>query len=383
MPLDLNSRFRLRKVPSSHRHGLNIRRQGVHTQIVLLVALALLCSCSRGNRGREPDWTFSTFHLRFWHGWCSMTKPVILDNVLYVGGGYFYDRETSLYAIDLGTRKVLWKYPTRVYFLSEVLVTTTTVYVGTGDSLLALNTKDGTLAWRHAGGPRFLVVENGKVFASGSNVIEALDAPTGNQVWLIRAKNMLFGPVALGASLYYVDDTRLYEVSQKNGALLSTFPQFRKVAAPRAIEGKLLFNSEVSEQPREWISVVLDPETRQFQALGGELLAYQDGILYLHAADGRVLAVEAATGRELWQSNRLPTFDRGGFVFHGNVMYQANWIVAGELDAFDQQSGSLLWKFKPGPKGLFFETPVVYHDSLFATNENCNLYMFDLPKPEQ
>jgi alcohol dehydrogenase (cytochrome c) len=87
--------------------------------------------------------------------------------------------------------------------------------------------------------------------------------------------------------------------------------------------------------------------------------AYLDGRLFRGANDGRVYALDAATGRELWNV-RAADPDRGetfpaapvawkGRVFIGNAGGD-NLGVTGRMMAFDAASGGRLWSFEIVPR---------------------------------
>jgi alcohol dehydrogenase (cytochrome c) len=93
-------------------------------------------------------------------------------------------------------------------------------------------------------------------------------------------------------------------------------------------------------------------------------VAYHDGRLFRGANDGRVYALDAATGRELWNvraadPERGETFPAapvawGGRVYLGNAGGD-NLGVAGRMMAFDAATGGRLWSFdlvaRNGPAG--------------------------------
>ncbi|MCB2015704.1 MAG: PQQ-dependent dehydrogenase, methanol/ethanol family [Sphingobium sp.] len=94
-------------------------------------------------------------------------------------------------------------------------------------------------------------------------------------------------------------------------------------------------------------------------------LAYENGKLFLGSFDGRLIAINARTGKELWQTS---TLDRPGSrititgaprVFKGKVVIGqggADWGARGYVSAYDANTGEMLWRFytvpgKPGTDG--------------------------------
>ena len=86
-------------------------------------------------------------------------------------------------------------------------------------------------------------------------------------------------------------------------------------------------------------------------------LAYWGGKIYIGANDGRLIALDAKTGRELWASRVFPEGSRkaingaprayDGKVFIGNS--GAEFGNRGYVDAYDANSGKRLWRFYTVP----------------------------------
>ena len=97
-------------------------------------------------------------------------------------------------------------------------------------------------------------------------------------------------------------------------------------------------------------------------------VAVYKGRVYVASLDGRLIALDAATGRELWQVNTLIDRERdytitgaprvaNGKVFIGNG--GAEYGVRGYVTAYDADSGKQIWRFYtvPGDPSLPFEHP--------------------------
>jgi outer membrane protein assembly factor BamB len=99
----------------------------------------------------------------------------------------------------------------------------------------------------------------------------AFDAASGRQLW---AKQTRISPLTLAAdseNVYYHDGESLYSLDQENG------------------------------NPT-WIT---EPVTRRRQFtfnFGPRLVIYRDVVLYA-GGDGRMISVDTATGKQLWESN--------------------------------------------------------------------------------
>src|SRR5207248_3927419 len=104
--------------------------------------------------------------------------------------------------------------------LSTAAFDGTRLYVGGGTppdpadpeargSVVAIDPANGTVLWRHAfPGPVIAPVStvNGVVFAAGGNLVEALDASSGNVLWSYRTDSLLYGGIAIAGNAIFVGD---------------------------------------------------------------------------------------------------------------------------------------------------------------------------------
>ena len=94
------------------------------------------------------------------------------------------------------------------------------LYVGGGNApgsnnpylngtVVAIDPLTGKILWRHGfPGPVLAPIStvNGVVFATGSNLIEALDAKSGNVLWSFRTDGTIFGGIAIAGDTIFVGD---------------------------------------------------------------------------------------------------------------------------------------------------------------------------------
>ena len=106
-----------------------------------------------------------------------------------------------------------------------------------------------------------------------------------------------------------------------------------------------------------------DPEVNRAWAVNGccdavtRGVAYEDGQIFIGTLDGRLLAVDAETGTELWSVLTIDPSQRytitgaprvvNGKVFIGNG--GAEFGVRGYISAYDANNGELLWRFYTVP----------------------------------
>jgi PQQ-dependent dehydrogenase (methanol/ethanol family) len=94
-----------------------------------------------------------------------------------------------------------------------------------------------------------------------------------------------------------------------------------------------------------------------------------NGKIYIGTLDGRLVAVEAATGRQLWEVMTVPvgqnyTITGAPRVFDGKVLIGnggAEYGARGFVTAYDAETGSQVWRFHtvPGDPKLPFENPAL------------------------
>jgi quinohemoprotein ethanol dehydrogenase len=134
-----------------------------------------------------------------------------------------------------------------------------------------------------------------------------------------------------------------------------------RVKAYDAATGKPLWSYD-PEVPGEWaVNACCDVVNRG--------VAVWDGKVFVGSFDGRLIALDAATGRELWDVNTIDrtkpyTITGAPRVVKGKVLIGnggAEFGVRGYVSAYDAQSGALAWRFYtvPGNPADGFEQPIL------------------------
>lgn len=180
-------------------------------------------------------------------------------------------------------------------------------------------------------GPRYA---GGSVYVGGvDGRVHAVDARTGTERWSFRAGGEIRTrpTVADGAVYFQADDGFLYKLG--------------------ATGGEEIWRVQVVEKPVERLPFD-DPKSR-YDRFGSDVTA-SGGRLYLGTHDGRVLALDPATGARLW------AYAAGEAVLaapavHGDRVYAGSFD--GHVHALDATSGALLWK--RDTRGAVVSTPAV------------------------
>ncbi len=121
---------------------------------------------------------------------------------------------------------------------------------------------------------------------------------------------------------------------------------YAAVYAVDAVSGKLLWKYD----PETWKH---GPAAMHFSFGANRGVAYEDGRVFVAALDGRLIALDAKTGKELWVQQSVPAgmFNistgaprtMNGKVIIGNA--GADFGARGFVTAFDGKTGKLLWRF--------------------------------------
>ncbi len=121
---------------------------------------------------------------------------------------------------------------------------------------------------------------------------------------------------------------------------------YAAVYAVDAVTGKLLWKYD----PQTWKH---NPMAMHFSFGANRGVAYENGKVFVSALDGRLIALDAKSGKELWVANAVPAGmlnvstgaprTMNGKVIIGNA--GADFGVRGFVTAFDAQTGKQLWRF--------------------------------------
>jgi quinohemoprotein ethanol dehydrogenase len=134
-----------------------------------------------------------------------------------------------------------------------------------------------------------------------------------------------------------------------------------KVVALNAATGALLWTYDPKVPPEWGVNACCDVVNRGVAAWGGKL--------FLGTLDGRLIALDAATGKRVWETltidrNYRYTITGAPRVVKGKVIIGnggAEMCVRGYVSAYDVNTGKLAWRFYtvPGDPAKPFESPIL------------------------
>lgn len=233
------------------------------------------------------------------------SSPCVNNGIVYVGSG-----DSSLYAIEAQDGKLKWRTKTKGIIRSSPFVYEEAVYVGSFDGFIyAFKTDDGSEIWKFRTyvqvqpSPR---VANGIVYCgSRSAFFYAIDAKTGKQIWKYDyLGSWVESSAAIMDSVVYVGSS-----------------DAKNVYAFKAKTGKQLWKCNANGYP--WSSPI-----------------YDNGIIYIGYAGfnrdttiksgGGILAINAATGKKIWEIDCGKTSTIGGVI--SSPVVNNNTVYYGSLD---------------------------------------------------
>lgn len=277
-------------------------RWPVITAVLALVTLGILTSSCTGIGSPR--------------GWAS---PVLSDDLLLVS---HRDELVALKVDELwisGRLDVRWRFPSgeedddidAVALYGTPAATADAVFVPTYDGILyALDREDGTVIWSYeTDGPLIggvAVSDDTVYFGSSDGKVYALDAASGERRWKpFETGDEIWSTPAIDGEAVYVTslDHRLYALDAANGTERWSFKTGAGIASPPVVDketGFILvggFDSRlraIDPEPREEVWSVEADNWFWTEPL------VSDGVVYAGSLDGRVFAVDAASGDSVW-----------------------------------------------------------------------------------
>jgi len=262
------------------------------------------------------------------------------------------------------------------------------------------NVGDLKLKWQNplGGNGPDPVLANGVVYFNNGNILYALNAGTGAQLWSysVGAGVSISSPAVENGVVYFgASDDNIYALNASTGAKLWSYTTgVPLVTSPAIANGVLYVGSNDDERGERdffalnastgallWSSEGVGPPTSFSPA------AVANGVVYVAAADALdrsydLYAANASTGALLWsfQTASSPYGDEGpfgtpavanGVVYIGsegtNVPDPSFVPIPGNLYALNASTGAKLWSYETGNIG---GAPAVANGIVYAASDN-------------
>ena len=273
-----------------------------------------------------------------------LSSPAVVNGRVYFGSG-----DGGVYAVDTQTGQLIWKFSTGDVVHASPAVVNGVVYIGSWDSYFyALDADTGQEKWRfHAGEDNF--VHNQVGFQSSAAVVDgvvytgcrdghfyALDAGTGRKKWDYMT------------NLSWVNATP----AVRDGIVYTGTSDSGRFFALEAKTGRLRFNFSAKAQ------IFSSP------AVAGDLA-------YFGVANGRLFAVDAKSGKEVWmfqteasKEDPMKTLKPDGSLDAARVY----------VSYFHDYQDMILGMERQFSVGAIWSSPVVDHGVIYFGSTDGNLY---------
>lgn len=316
----------------------------------------------------------------YWREDDYITYPLVANGVLYTSN---YDG-SSIYALNASTGDLLWKYSVEGVNYGPFLfaVKDGTAYASY-DKLYALNANTGTLLWSATGG--FLgtpTVANGVVYVgSQDGSVYAHNATTGTTLWSYATGDLVESSPAVANGMVYFgsDDHNVYALKAGTGAL-----QWKYITGSYVLSSPAVANRVVYVGSNDGNLYALDGSTGALvwrYSTGGAIWdaspAVANGVVYISSYDQNLYALNASTGALLWihATGCLPGM--GGVGYCSPAV--ANGVVyvcgGGRLLAINASTGTELWSSDiQSPHGA----PIVADGIVYVANDHSEIDVYGL-----
>jgi len=250
------------------------------------------------------DVVTGTLKWKFRTGDVVHASPAVVNKVVYIGS---WDR--NMYALDATSGNKLWLYQTgadsaiynQVGIASSAAVVNGTVFFGCRDGhFYAVDAKTGTPKWNVDNNKGWVIaspaVQNGVVYfptADGQR-FKAVDAATGTLKYSIAMKTISFSsPALVGNTIYFgTSDGWVHAMDVSSGAVKADFQtDGSKANASKYTDEKGALNSSAlyPDFTLEGMYIGVDRMEQLGSILSSPVIA--DGILYVGSTDGNLYAL--------------------------------------------------------------------------------------------
>ena len=283
------------------------------------------------------------------------------------------------------TLKLRWSFQAKDSIESSAAIVGGTVYVGSMDaSLYAVNLASGKLVWRYATSDPIQesspCVHNGVVYVGDLNgVLHAVDAATGKAKWTFKTDGEIkSSPNCFQDRVYFGSyDQNLYCLSATTGTLLWKYEAEGPIHCTPSIDKGRVYVSGCDENFR-----AIDAVTgKQLYALplgaySGASVALFENQAYVGTFGNEVLGLDLQKRATEWVYRNPPR----SFPFYSSAAVTNDRVVLGGRDklvhCLQRLSGKELWSFTT--RARVESSPLITGNRIFVGSNDGLLYELDL-----
>jgi eukaryotic-like serine/threonine-protein kinase len=331
-----------------------------------------------------------------------LASPAVVEEQVYLTTG---DGRTI--ALDRHTGHLVWEY--RSGWLSSstpAIAGDAVLFTTRPGSVVALHRQSGALRWEtHLKSPIVaspIVVQGTVYIGAADKQLYALDAATGQQRWAFATQDWIVSAVAVAGDRVIVasQDSRLHVVGAETGRrrLLYETGMGRHIGVGPAIAGERAYFGTVGSRvwaidwqatTYPWEPALLFWQTNLYlwgmrstppvqkgsvwsRHVGGDVRhtpAIAHNLVYVTAAPGKVVALDAATGAERWRTDLRMVITAAPTVAGTAVLIGTQDGVVFGLEA---HTGAVLWDFTTA--GKITGSPIVAGDTMYVASHDGTLY---------
>lgn len=207
-----------------------------------------------------------------------------------------------------------------------------------------------------------MAIDEHHIYAANSKQVMAVDKATGAYVWVKEFPSRITGATGQGGKLVLAGDENgmVYALDRNNGDLLWSYRVDSEVLSPPQANSQIVvvisgsgkvYGLSPQDGKQQWLLDTIKPILLRS---GSSAATLSDKAIYIGQDNGKVLAIDAADGKRLWEARvaipkgdneleRLVDIDASP-LYHNGIVYAASF--QGGLMAIDTATGKPLWAQK-------------------------------------
>ena len=317
----------------------------------------------------EPLWTFQT-------GEGFESSAAIAGGVVYATS-----LDSNLYAIDLSSGKLKWKYRA-TETKSSPAVSKGVVYFGDATGVFhAVDASTGKRQWTFKTDGEIISSANfaGErvLFGSYDHHLYCLAASNGALLWKVETDGYVHAtPTIINENVAVAGCDGYFRIIRlRDGAEIKKLEAGAYVAASAASLGNRVYVGTFGNNVLclDWFSGkpvwLYDPPQRDFPFYSSA--AVTDKIVVVGGRDKMLHALDPLTGKALWTFATKAKIDSSPVIVGARVFFGA---TTGEIYALDLSSGKVVWQFETGSS--IVASPAVANNKLVIGTLDGMLYCF-------